>query len=69
MVKRDTYKYHLKDGGKVVHRGITNNLDRREGEHQHKFPGTSIEQVGRRVNRESALKWESDGGKRTYKKK
>lgn len=31
---RDTYKYHFKLGNKIVHTGITNNLDRREQEHQ-----------------------------------
>ena len=31
---RDTYKYHFKRGNKILHTGITNDLDRREGEHQ-----------------------------------
>lgn len=30
---RDTYKYHLKDGRRIVHRGITNDLKQREQEH------------------------------------
>ena len=68
MAERDTYKYHLKKGGKVVHRGITNDLNRREAEHQKEFPGTTLRQVERRVTRESALKWERQGGKRSYKK-
>ena len=50
MAERDTYKYHLKDGGKVVHRGITNDLERRESEHQQEHPGTTISQVGRRTD-------------------
>ena len=61
---RDTYKYHLKDGRRVVHRGITNDLDRREQEHQTKYPGTQITQVGRRTTREAALGWERNGGRR-----
>ena len=32
MEVRDTYKYHLKRGGKIVHRGITNDLNRREAD-------------------------------------
>ena len=66
--ERDTYKYQLKDSKKVVHRGITYDLERREAEHQQQFPGSRIEQVGRRTTRESALKWERQGGKRPYKK-
>ena len=68
MAERDTYKYQLKKGGKIVHRGITNDLNRREAEHQKQFPGTKLEQKGGRVTRESALKWERQEGKRAYKK-
>lgn len=68
MAERDTYKYQLKKGGKVVHRGITNDLNRREAEHQVQYPGTTLKQEGRKVTRESALKWERQGGKRAYKK-
>ncbi len=68
MTERDTYKYQLKMGGKIVHSGITNDLNRREAEHQERFPGTKLKQVGRRVTKESALKWERQGGKRSYKK-
>lgn len=64
MAERDTYKYHLKKGNKVVHRGITNDLERREAEHQGRLPGTKIEQIGRRTTRDAALKWEQEGGKR-----
>jgi len=68
MGERDTFKYHLKDGKTIVHRWITNDLDRRENEHQGEFPNAQIQQVGRRVSREAGLKWERDGGKRPYKK-
>ena len=67
-VQRDTYKYHVKEGKKVVHRGVTNDLERREAEHKERFPDSHIEQVGRRTSREAALKWEREGGKRPYKK-
>ena len=66
--ERDTHKYHLKQGKQVVHRGITNDLGRREAEHQVEFPGSRIEQVGRRTTRDAALGWERKGGKRPYKK-
>ena len=64
---KDTYKYHLKQGKKVVHRGITNDLDRREDEHKKQSPGTEIKQVGRKTTREAALRWEREGGRRSYK--
>ena len=66
MAKRDTFKYHLKQGSKVVHRGITDSLERREREHQATWPGSIIKQVGRRTSRNAALKWERLGGKRSY---
>ena len=68
MAERDTYKYYVKKGDKIVHRGITNDLNRREAEHQERFPGTKLIPEGRRVTREAALKWERQGGKRFYKK-
>ena len=67
--KKDTYKYQLKRSAKVVHRGITINLEQREGQHQKEFPNTTIQQVGRRTTREAALRWEREGGKRPYNKK
>lgn len=66
MEERNTFKYHLKKGHTVVHRGITYDLPRREAQHQEKFPGTHIEQIGRRTTREAAYKWEREGGKRPY---
>ncbi len=57
--KRDTYKYHLKQGDKIIRSGITNDLDRREREHQRDFgDGVHIQQVGRRTTREGAREWE-----------
>ena len=69
MSQRDTYKYQLKKGPKVVHKGITYDLGRREAEHQRDHPGSHIKQVGRRTTREAALKWERQGGKRGYRKR
>ena len=59
---RDTYKYQYKVGNKVVHGGITNDLERREAEHQQKWPKGHITQVGHRTTEEGARKWEEDKG-------
>ena len=59
MAKTDTFRYFLLDRrGRVVYRGVTNDLRRREREHQARFPGATIHQVGRKITRPSALKWE-----------
>jgi len=47
---RDTYKYYFKVGNKVVHGGITDDLERREQEHQQKWPKGHIYKVGRCTN-------------------
>ena len=60
--KRDTYKYQFKVGNKIVHGGITNDLERREQEHQQKWPTGHIFQVGRRTTEEAAREWEEDKG-------
>ena len=67
MGEKDTYKYHLKRAHRTVYRGITYDLERREAEHQERFPGSRIKQVGRRTTREAALKWERNGGRRPYR--
>ncbi len=60
-MSRDTYKYHFKQGHKVVHAGITNDLDRREREHKQKYgDGGHIKQVGRATTRDAALSWERE---------
>ena len=72
MSERDTYKYHFKKGNKILHTGITNDLDRREKEHQGDIAQDGhIKQVGNRTTRDGALDWE-DGqrqkGKPTERK-
>ena len=62
---RTTYKYHFKKGNRIVHTGITNDIDRREAEHRSE-PGLSkghIKQVGFRTTREAALEWEREQAK------
>lgn len=57
--KRDTYKYHLKRGSKIIQSGITNDLDRREKEHRRNYgKEVHIQQVGNRTTREGAREWE-----------
>ena len=63
MAVKETFKYHMKVGNKIVHRGITNDIDRREQEHRQEWPNGHIVQIGRITTREAALKWERDGGK------
>jgi len=58
--KRDTYKYYFKVGNKIVHGGITTDLERREQEHQEKWPKGHILQVGRRTTEEAGREWEKD---------
>jgi predicted GIY-YIG superfamily endonuclease len=60
MSKRNTYTYHQKVGNKIVHSGITNDLDRRESEHQQRWSNSHIMQVGRIKSKESAREWEKD---------
>lgn len=60
MADRDTYKYELRDGNRVVYVGITNDLDRREAEHQAEgMDFTSIRKVGNITTRGAAEDWES----------
>lgn len=59
---RDTYKYHFKMANKIVHGGISDDLERREQQHQQKWPKGHITQVGRRTTEEAARKWEKEKG-------
>ncbi len=56
--RRDTYKYDFKVGHTIKHSGITDDLERREGEHQEKWPGGHIKQVGHRTTEEAGREWE-----------
>ncbi len=59
---RNTYKYQFKVGNKIVHGGITDDLERREGEHQEKWPKGHIKQVGRKTTEDAAKEWEEEKG-------
>jgi len=55
MAPRDKYKYHFKRGNKILHTGITNDLDRREREHQRNIdPNGHIFKVSRRTTKDGA---------------
>jgi len=58
MSVRDTYKYDFKVANKIVHSGVTNDLERREDEHQQKWPKGHIVQVGNKTTEEAAREWE-----------
>ena len=58
MSKRNTYKYELKDGNKVLYVGITNDTERREQEHSQKKEFGHMNIIGNRTTRESAKNWE-----------
>jgi len=71
---RDTYKYWFKVGNLKVHCGITNDLNRREKEHQNSKRYTEnnrrryywkdghIIQEGNMTTREAAMIWERNNG-------
>ena len=56
--ERDTYTYDFKIGNKIIHSGITKDLDRREEEHQQSWPKGHIVKVGVAKTEEGALAWE-----------
>ena len=59
MSNRDTHKYHLKRGNQIIRSGITNDLDRREKEHQRDDgKGVHVQKVGRVTTRDGARDWE-----------
>lgn len=47
-------------GNKIMHRGITKNLERREQEHQQRWPEGHIKQVGRCTTEVAAREWERE---------
>ena len=61
MAKRDTHKYHLKRGNKIIRSGITNDLDRREKELQQEYgENVHITKVGNATTRDGARNWEKE---------
>jgi len=60
MSKRDTYKYELKDGNKVLYVGITNDPERREQEHRQNKEFGHMNVIGNRTTRNAAENWEEN---------
>ena len=60
MEKRDTNKYVLKQGNKIVYVGITDDPQRREAEHRQDMNFDKLEIVGRKTSRDNAEQWETD---------
>lgn len=58
MTDRNWKKYDFKISNKIVHSGITKDLERREDEHQQRWPAGHIVQVGRATTEEAARSWE-----------
>ena len=66
MAKRETHRYHLKRGNTIIRSGITNDLDRREKEHQQEYgQDVHITKVGRVTTRDAARGWEKERKKGT----
>ena len=61
-VAADTYRYEVRWGGYVVHRGITGDLARRTQEHRRTWPGCIVSRLGPLVTRAEALAWERRNG-------
>lgn len=59
---RTYYKYAYRKGRKIRHKGITKDLEQREKQHQQKWPGGKITQVGRKTTEEAAREWEKKQG-------
>jgi len=58
MKKRDTFTYDFKIGQKIIHSGITNDLERREAEHKERWTKGHIVKVGAAKTEEAARAWE-----------
>ncbi|MFH1477828.1 MAG: hypothetical protein ABIH24_10140 [Verrucomicrobiota bacterium] len=58
MKKRNTFTYDFKIAQKIVHSGITKDLDRREAQHQQRWPQGHIVKVGAAKTEDAARDWE-----------
>lgn len=60
MANRNTYKYELTRGNRVVYVGITNDPSRREAEHRQDKDFTTMRIVGRPSTLDGASQWETN---------
>lgn len=56
--RRNTTRYTLRKGRRIVYRGITNNPRRRAGEHKRAGRAGKMRTEGSKVTRKSGLAWE-----------
>lgn len=52
-----TYCYRFRVRGRIVYHGITTDLERRQREHQRRWPEGRIEQVGEPTTHQRAWQW------------
>ncbi len=62
VAKRNYHRYKFVQKGKIKHKGITKDLERREAEHRVKFGGGKIKKIGPAVSEETAREWEKEQG-------
>lgn len=62
MAERDWYTYYFKVGNTIVHRGITQDLARRETEHRQTWSSGHIVQIGGPKTEQGARDWEREQG-------
>ena len=60
MAERNTYKYELTKGNRLVYVGITNNPKRREMEHHQDKDFDKMVIIGRRSTPDGASEWETN---------
>jgi len=61
MTKRNYYRYNLRDGRKIVYKGITKNPEQRIEQHKDNNKRfTNIQIVGTRVGKYTAERWEEE---------
>lgn len=60
MANRNTYKYELTRGNRVVYVGITNDPSRREAEHRQDKDFTTMRIVGHPSTLDGASQWETN---------
>ncbi len=58
MSNRDTYKYELRDGNRLVYVGISKNPEQREQQHLADKDFTRMKIIGRATTEERAGEWE-----------
>ena len=66
VTDRILYRYHFKLGDKIIHTGVTGDIDRREAEHRSE-PGMSkgyAKQVGLRTTYDAAHAWVREQAKK-----